>query len=262
MLQSNVGSELNSIELDGRVAIVTGAAGDIGNAISRRLASAGAAVALWDRDATGAEKLAKELGPSCQAFRVDITLWDDVARAAEAVEKHFGGIDILVNNAGVEGPFCPTWEIDPAQFRSVLDVNLIGAFFCVKALVPLMLKRQEGQVSVGRIVNISSLQGKEPAGFASAYSAAKAGLIALTKSLGRELAPRGLLVNCVTPTATESAMSRALPRTVLEEKLKRIPMGRLAKPDEIAALVVWLCSEECSFSTGAVFDVSGGRATY
>jgi len=244
-------------DLSGRIAVVTGAAGGFGTAIVKRLAAAGATPVLWDLPA------ALEMLPDrdMPAYAVDVTDEASVTEAADAVISRFGRIDILINNAGIVADPMPTWDIPVAVFRNILEVNLVGAFLVCRALVPLMLNTAATSHS-GRIVNIASVQAKEGMDKAAAYSASKAGLIALTKSLGKELATRGILVNAITPAASMTAMSIDAPKDRLADILSRIPMGRFLEPDEVAALTIWLCSDECSFSTGAVFDLSGGRATY
>jgi NAD(P)-dependent dehydrogenase (short-subunit alcohol dehydrogenase family) len=244
-------------DLSGRVAVVTGAAGGFGAAILERLRAAGATPVLWDLP-PALEKLQDGEAP---AFGVDVTDEASVTEAADTVMDRFGRIDILINNAGIVGEPMPMWEIPAAVFRRILEVNLVGAFLTCRALVPLMLKTAANGHS-GRIVNIASIQAKEGMDKAAAYSASKAGLIALTKSLGKELARQGILVNAITPAASLTAMSIDAPKDRLADILSRIPMGRFLEPDEVAALTLWLCSDECSFSTGAVFDLSGGRATY
>jgi 2-dehydro-3-deoxy-L-rhamnonate dehydrogenase (NAD+) len=244
-------------DLSDKVAVVTGAAGGFGTAIVKRLTAAGATPVLWDLPAA-LERLPDQDTP---AYAVDITDEASVTAAADAMMSRFGQIDILVNNAGIVADPMPTWDIPVAVFRRILEVNLVGAFLVCRALVPLMLKTAANGPS-GRIVNIASIQAKEGMDKAAAYSASKAGLIALTKSLGKELATQGILVNAITPAASMTAMSVDAPKERLADILSRIPMGRFLEPDEVAALTIWLCSDECSFSTGAVFDLSGGRATY
>ncbi len=237
--------------------MVTGAAGGFGRAIVERLKAAGATPVLWDLPAA----LGRLPDSDAPVYAVDVTDEANVTDAADALMSRFGRIDILINNAGIVGEPLPTWEVPVATFRSILEVNLVGAFLTCRALVPLML-RTVGNGQSGRIVNIASIQAKEGMDKAAAYSAAKAGLIALTKSLGKELAKQGILVNVITPAASMTAMSIDAPKERLADILSRIPMGRFLEPDEVAALALWLCSDECSFSTGAVFDLSGGRATY
>jgi len=249
--------------LAGRHAVVTGGARGIGLAIARRYLAAGASVALWDLDALALADALETLAPLGNATSavVDVREEDQIARAAVQSQERFGGIDILVNNAGVLGPTVPAWEHTPAQWRNVLDVNLTGAWLCCRAVAPAMLARRRG-----RIVNIASVAGKEGNGFNAAYSASKAGLIALTKSLGKELASSGVLVNCITPSAADTEVFAAVPAEHREQLrtalLSRVPMGRFVEVDEVAAMAAWLASDDCSFSTGAVFDISGGRSMY
>ncbi len=250
---------MNKIDLAGRSAAVTGGARGIGLAIARRLAESGARVAIWDTDAEAGARAAESLGGAGEglAFAADVSDEASVAAAAEATRDAFGGIDILVNNAGISGPNKTTWEYEPEEWRRVIEVDLTGAYLCCRAVVPIML-----DTGYGRIVNIASVAGKEGNPNAPAYSAAKAGLIALTKSLGKELAQRGILVNCVTPAAVETDIFAQMSREHIDYMLSKIPMGRFGRTEEVAAMVAWLCSEECSFSTGAAFDLSGGRAPY
>ncbi|SEJ53036.1 MULTISPECIES: SDR family NAD(P)-dependent oxidoreductase [unclassified Variovorax] len=254
---------LRNDALNGRHAIVTGGARGIGLAIARRYLAAGASVALWDLDAallTGAQQALAPLG-TVSAELVDVRDEAQIARAASQSQERFGAIDILVNNAGVLGPTVPAWEHTPAQWRNVLDVNLTGAWLCCRAVAPVMLAQRRG-----RIVNVASVAGKEGNGFNAAYSASKAGLIALTKSLGKELASAGVLVNCITPSAADTEVFAAVPAEHREQLrtalLSRVPMGRFVEVDEVAAMAAWLASDDCSFSTGAVFDISGGRSMY
>jgi 3-oxoacyl-[acyl-carrier protein] reductase len=250
-------------DFSGRVAVVTGGAGGFGRAIARRLLDSGAAVALWDAKADAVQALAVELqgGNRVLAQAVDITDEAAVAQAAQAVAARFGHIDTLVNNAGILGPVADTWEHTTEQFRRVLDVNLTGAFIGCRVLVPWLLKNPAGPWR-GRIVNVSSVQGKEGMPQAAAYAASKAGLMALTKTLGKELAQTGVLVNAITPAAVLTAMADELTPERRQAILARIPMARFLEADEVAAQVAWLCSADCSFATAAVFDLSGGRATY
>ena len=254
-------------DFSGRVAVVTGGAGGLGLAIAARLLDAGAAVALWDVRGDAAQAAAAELAVSHSAQArvvgqgVDITDEAAVTAAAQDLIARFGHIDTLVNNAGILGPVVDTWEHTPAQFHRVLDVNLTGAFLCCRARVPWLLKNPPGRWR-GRIVNIASIQGKEGMPQAAAYAASKAGLMALTKSLGKELAETGILVNVVTPSAVMTAMADGMSAERKAAILARIPMARFPEADEVAAQVTWLCSSDCSFATAAVFDLSGGRATY
>lgn len=246
--------------LAGRVAIVTGAAQGIGRAIAERLAAEGASIALWDV-AAGAEGVAACMPTPAQAFAVDVTDEGAIATAADTTWHRFGRVDIVVNNAGILGPVAPTWAHEPTAFRAVLEVNLTGCFLVCREVVPRLLE-QDGP-SRGRIVNISSIQAKEGMPEAAAYAASKAGVVALTKTLGKELATSGILVNCITPAAVEATgMVASITPERRAEILARIPMRRFVEPGEVAAMVAWLGSNDCSFSTGAVFDLSGGRATY
>jgi NAD(P)-dependent dehydrogenase (short-subunit alcohol dehydrogenase family) len=250
---------MNQIDLKGRVAIVTGGARGIGYAVAERMLRSGAGVALWDVDAARLEHAKAALAPlgPLTAMPVELTDEDEVEKAALDTEEEFGRLDILVNNAGITGGNAPTWEFEPRVWRHVIEVNLIASFLTCRAVIPSMLK--EGY---GRIVNVASVAGKEGNPSASHYSASKAGLIALTKSLGKELATKKVLVNCVTPAAAKTEIFSQMKAEHIEYMLSKIPMNRFVEPDEIAAMVCWLASEECSFATGAVFDISGGRATY
>ena len=250
---------MNRIDLNGRKAIVTGGARGIGYAIVERLLASGASCSLWDRDAARLETAAKSLsaGNRVHTAVVDITKSESVKAATEATFNHFETIDILVNNAGIAGATKPLSELTPAEWREVIEVNLLGVFHCCHAVVPKMLQRK-----YGRIVNLASIAGKEGNPNASHYSASKAGVIALTKSLGKELAKSGILVNCITPAVIQTEILDNVPQSHIDYMRSRIPMDRFGRKDEAAAMVAWLCSEDCSFSTGAVFDLSGGRATY
>ncbi len=246
---------VNAIDLKGRSAIVTGGARGIGYACAARLLTSGAAVTLWDRDGLTLDRAARELAKlgTVSTSVVDVT----GERTIEIAMAATGPVDILVNNAGITGPNATAWEYPPDSWRKVIDIDLTGAFLCLRAIVPGMLARK-----YGRIVNMASVAGKEGNPNAAAYSAAKAGLIALTKSLGKELAGTGVIVNCVTPAAAKTDLFEQMTKQHIDYMRSKIPMGRFVAIEEIAALVAWLCSEECSFSTGAVFDISGGRATY
>ena len=248
---------MNRLDFEGRVAVVTGGAAGIGLAVSERLAGSGATVALWDRDAATLAKARAALGGPTSAHTLDVADADAVARAAQATAAEHGRIDVLVCSAGITGPNTTTWEYPVAAWRQVIDVNLNGVFYCNRAVVPAMRAND-----YGRIVNIASIAGKEGNPNASAYSASKAAVIGLTKSLGKELAKTGVRVNCVTPAAVRTAIFDQMTQQHIDFMLSKIPMGRFGTVDEIAALVCWLASEECSFSTGAVFDLSGGRATF
>jgi NAD(P)-dependent dehydrogenase (short-subunit alcohol dehydrogenase family) len=251
---------MNQIDLDGRAAVITGGARGLGLACAERLLASGAALSLWDVDAANLRAAVATLGDKpgrIHVAEVDVTDEASVAAGARAATAAHGKIDILVNNAGITGPNRTSWEYDPKDWRRVIEVDLTGAFLCARALVPAMIAR-----GYGRIVNMASVAGKEGNPNAAAYSAAKAGLIGFTKSLGKELASSGVLVNCVTPAAAQTDLFRQMTQQHIDYMRSKIPMGRLAEPREIAALVAWLASEECSFTTGGVFDLSGGRATY
>jgi 2-dehydro-3-deoxy-L-rhamnonate dehydrogenase (NAD+) len=249
---------MNKIDLQGKVAIVTGGARGIGLAITQRLIDSGARCAVWDRDPAALAEAEKALPRgSCHTCAVDISKPESVSAAMEQTLKHFGSVQILVNNAGIAGVTKKTWEMTPAEFQEVLQVNLFGVFLCCRAVVPHMIEQK-----YGRIVSIASIAGKEGNPNASHYSSAKAGVIALTKSLGKELAKTGVLVNCITPAVIQTDILKQVTQEHIDYMLSKIPMGRFGQKEEAAALVAWLCSDDCSFSTGAVFDLSGGRATY
>lgn len=241
----------------GRTAIVTGGAAGIGFGVARRIAAEGGQVAIWDRDAAAIDKAKAELGPNAIGVALDVSDWPAVAAAARTTAESLGRIDVLVASAGVTGPNATTWDYPVEEWRKVMDINLNGVFYCDKAVVPYML-----ETGYGRIVNIASVAGKEGNPNASAYSTSKAGVIGLTKSIGKELAKTGIRVNCVTPAAVRTAIFDQMTEAHIEFMLSKIPMGRFGQVEEVASLVCWLASDECSFSTGGVFDVSGGRATY
>jgi NAD(P)-dependent dehydrogenase (short-subunit alcohol dehydrogenase family) len=250
---------MNVIDLNGRTAIVTGGARGIGFAAAQKLLASGAAVALWDVDQaalTGAVGALKQ-SDRVRAAVVDVTNEASIATAVEALMADFGKIDILVNNAGITGGNAPLWELDPAVWRRVVEVNLVGPYLTCRAVVPHMVAG-----GYGRIVNIASIAGKDGNPNASHYSASKAGLIGLTKSLAKELATKGVLVNCITPAAARTEMFEQMTRAHIDYMLSKIPMNRFVAVEELAAMIAWLASEDCSFSTGAVFDISGGRAVY
>ncbi len=249
----------NTIDLAGRNAVVTGGGQGIGRAIVERFLASGAAVAIWDRDGKLAEQVAGELKSQGRlvAVAVDVTKLAEIERARAATLKAFGRIDILVNNAGIAGPNVKTWDYDPDAWAQVMRVNLDSQFYCCRALVPLMIAQ-----NYGRIVNIASIAGKEGNPNASAYSASKAGVIALTKSLGKELANHDIAVNCITPAAAKTAIFDQMTQAHIDFMLSKIPRGRFVTVAEIAALAAFCASADCSFTTGAVFDISGGRATY
>ena len=233
---------MNKFDFAGRTAVVTGGVQGIGAAIAKRLQAAGAKVAIWDLDGRP---------------RVDVADQASIDAAVKRTIDEFGRIDVLINNAGIAGPSMPVVEYPVDEWKRVIDIDLNGPFLCCRAVVPHMVKAK-----YGRIVNIASIAGKEGNPNAAAYAAAKGGLIAFTKALGKELAQTGVLVNCVTPAAAQTAILEQVTPEFAQYMLSKIPMGRFVKVEEIAALVIWLASEECSFSTGAVFDISGGRATY
>ena len=248
---------MNRIDLGGRQAVVTGGAQGIGLAIAERLLASGAGVTLWDRDPGELESARAGLGSGTGAVVVDVTDSQSVERAAAETIAAAGCIDILVNNAGIAGPNATTWEYPIDEWRQVIEVDLNGVFYCCRAVVPHMIER-----GYGRIVNTASIAGKEGNPNASAYSAAKAGVIGLTKSLGKELADRNIAVNCITPAAARTRIFEQITQAHIDYMLSKIPRGRFVLVEELAALVAWLVSEENSFTTGAVFDASGGRATY
>jgi 3-oxoacyl-[acyl-carrier protein] reductase len=250
---------MNTIDLKGRTAIVTGAARGIGLATAQRLLTSSAAVALWDVDAGALDQAIGALKQHgrVHAAAVDVTDEASIAVAADALIRDAGKIDILVNNAGITGGNAASWQLAPAVWRRVIEVNLIGPYLVCRAVVPHMIA-----AGYGRIVNIASIAGKDGNPNASHYSASKAGLIGLTKSLGKELATTGVLANCIAPAAAKTEMFEQMSKEHIDYMLSKIPMNRFVAVDEIAAMVAWLSSEECSFSTGAVFDISGGRAVY
>jgi NAD(P)-dependent dehydrogenase (short-subunit alcohol dehydrogenase family) len=246
---------MNQLDFGGRHAVVTGGAAGLGYAIAQRLIASGGQVTLWDRDEAATAKAARALG--AQAVVVDVADAESVRRAVLQTTKERPRIDALVNSAGITGPNVKLWDYPVDAWRQVVDVNLTGLFLCCREVVPVM--REAGW---GRIVNIASVAGKDGNPNASAYSASKAAVIALTKSLGKELADSGVRVNCVTPAAVKTAIFEQMTEAHIQFMLSKIPMGRFGTPQEVAAMVAWLCTEECSFSTGAVFDLSGGRSTY
>src|SRR3954471_6954735 len=233
---------MNQFDFAGRTAVVTGGMQGIGAAIAKRLQTSGARVAIWDLDGSP---------------RVDVADQASIESAVKRTLAEFGKIDVLINNAGIAGPSMPVVDYPVEDWKRVIDIDLHGPYFCSRTVVPHMVK-----AGYGLIVNIASIAGKEGNPNPAAYAAAKGGLIAFTKALGKELAKTGVLVNCVTPAAAQTAILDQVTPEFVQYMLSKIPMGRLVKVEEIAALVVWLASDECSFSTGAVFDISGGRATY
>ncbi len=248
---------MNALDFAGRTAVVTGGAQGIGFAVAQRLVASGARVALWDRDANALAAAAASLGAATHAQRVDVVDAGDVEAAARATAAVLGAIDVLVCSAGITGPNVPLADYPLDDWKRVFDVNVHGVFLCNRAVVPVMKDK-----GYGRIVNVASVAGKEGNPNASAYSASKAAVIALTKSLGKELATTPIRVNCVTPAAVRTAIFDQMTQQHIDFMLSKIPMGRFGLVEEIAAMIAWLASEDCSFSTGAVFDLSGGRATY
>ena len=249
---------MNQLDLKGKHGIVTGGARGIGFAIATRLLQSGARVCLWDRDADALKDAQQNLSAlgTVTTQTVDLTNPDAVCAAA-GTKQEFGSIELLVNNAGIAGVNGKVWELTPEQWLAVVNTNLNAVFYVCRAVVPIMLEKQ-----YGRIVNIASIAGKEGNPTASHYSAAKAGVICLTKSLGKELAQNGILVNCISPAVIQTDILKQVAQYHIDYMLAKIPMGRFGKVDEAAALVSWLCSDDCSFTTGGVFDLSGGRATY
>jgi 3-oxoacyl-[acyl-carrier protein] reductase len=250
---------MNHLNLQGRAAIITGGARGIGFAVAERVLRSGGSVALWDLDAGALEEASRRLSylGRVTTFVVDVTREEAVDAATRGTLAAYGKIDILINNAGITGGNAVAWELSPDIWRRVLEVNLVGPFLTCHSIIPAMLKN-----GYGRIVNVASVAGKEGNPTASHYSASKAGLIGLTKSLGKELATKNILVNCVTPAAAKTEMFTQMKQEHIDYMLSKIPMNRFVEPHEVAATICWLASEDCSFATGAVFDISGGRATY
>ncbi len=244
---------MNQIDLKGRRAVITGGAQGIGFTTAARFLASGAEVVLWDVNGDALAKAVAELGAGASGVTLDLT--DEAAVSAAA--KAAGAVDILVNNAGITGGNAKTWDLDPAVWRQVMAVNLEAPFLTCRALVPGMIAR-----GYGRIVNIASIAGKEGNPNAAHYSASKAGVMALTKSLGKELAGTGVIANAVTPAAARTPIFDQMSQEHIDYMLSKIPLNRFLETEEIAGMIAWLSSEECSFSTGAVFDISGGRATY
>jgi len=241
-----------------RVAVVTGGCNGIGAAVAERLASSGARVAVWDLDTSTVEPRLGQLPPdSIEFFQVDVSDPDSVAAATSATNEAFGGVDVLVNSAGIAGPTSPVAEYPLPMWRKVMAVNLDGTLHCCQALIPGMTER-----GYGRIVNVASIAGKEGNPDASAYSASKAAVIALTKSLGKELAGHDIAVNCVTPATAQTRILEQVSQEFIDYMRSKIPRGRFVTVEEIGSMILWMASAENSFTTGAVFDLSGGRATY
>jgi NAD(P)-dependent dehydrogenase (short-subunit alcohol dehydrogenase family) len=248
---------MNTYDVSGRIAVVTGGAQGIGGAVAKLLAANGAKVAVWDLDAELARAHAAAIGGGAVAVKADVADWASVQSALAETEKRLGGPDILVNSAGIAGMNAPVADYPVEEFRKIVEINLLGTFHVNKAVVPGMQARK-----YGRIVNIASIAGKEGNPNASAYSASKAGVIGLTKSLGKELADVDVAVNCVTPAAARTRIFDQMAQTYIDYMLSKIPRGRFLEIDESAEMIVWLVTARNSFATGAVFDLSGGRATY
>jgi 2-dehydro-3-deoxy-L-rhamnonate dehydrogenase (NAD+) len=250
---------MNNYDFKGRAAIVTGAARGLGLAISERLLAGGASVSMWDSNGAGLEEQAVRLrskGKVATAV-VDVTDEAQVAAVTAAARKEFGRVDILVNNAGISGIVRRSWEYPLDEWRKIMAVNVEGVYLCARAVIPAMIAQQ-----YGRIVNIASIAGKNGNPNLTPYSTSKAAVIGFTKALGKDLAKDGVIVNCVTPTAVHTDMVKSFPQSAVDAILAQTPMGRMGTTDELAAMVAWMCSEDCSFTTGGVFDISGGRATY
>ena len=248
---------MNKLDLHDRHVVITGGAVGLGFAVAQRVLLSGGSVCLWDRDAAALERAKGLLGAAVHTVQVDVADHASVVAAAARTVAQHPVIDALVNSAGITGPNVKVWDYPPQDWQQVINVNLNGLFYCCREVTPHMRSR-----NYGRIVNIASVAGKDGNPNASAYSASKAAVMALTKSLGKELADTGVRVNCVTPAAVKTAIFDQMSPEHIAFMLSKIPMGRFGLPEEIAAMVAWLCTEDCSFSTGAVFDLSGGRATY
>jgi 2-dehydro-3-deoxy-L-rhamnonate dehydrogenase (NAD+) len=248
---------MNQLDLKGRHAVITGGASGLGYAISQRMIASGATVTWWDVNADVMAAAAQTMGAPVNCVVVDVTQHARVVTAVTQTLAKQPVIDILVNSAGITGPNAKLWDYPTQAWEQVMQVNLNGIFHTCREVVPHMQAQK-----YGRIVNIASVAGKDGNPNASAYSASKAAVMALTKSLGKELANSGVLVNCVTPAAVKTAMFDQMTPEHIAFMLSKIPMGRFGTTEEVAAMVTWLCTEDCSFSTGAVFDLSGGRSTY
>ena len=248
---------MNQIDLKGRVAIITGGAQGIGRAVAERLAASGAKVAIWDLDGKLANEAAAAIGPAASGLSIDVTDAKAVNAAAAELEQRHGSVDILVTSAGIAGPNLKTWEYPLDEWAKIMRLNVDGTLHCCQAVIPGMIKR-----NYGRLVLVASIAGKEGNPNASAYSASKAAVIALTKSLGKELAQQDIAVNCITPAAARTRIFDQMSEEHIGYMLAKIPRGRFLLPEEVASMVAFLASAENSFTTGAVFDLSGGRATY
>lgn len=250
---------MNQIDLKGKVAVITGGARGIGLAIAERMLDSGASVSIWDIDEHQLGLAKEKLGSrgTVDIRKVELTNEKDVASVADNVHSLFGKIDILVNNAGITGGNAVAWELEPSVWKRVIEVNLIAPFLICHAIVPKMIAS-----GYGRIINVASIAGKDGNPTASHYSASKAGLIGFTKSLGKELATKNIMVNCITPAAAQTELFSQMEQKHIDYMLSKIPMNRFLMVEEAAAMVAWLASEECSFTTGGIFDISGGRAVY
>lgn len=250
---------MNNYDFKGRVAVVTGAARGLGLAITERLLAGGAAVSMWDMDRAGLEAAAKRLSAKGKVDTavVDVVNEAQVASATKAAQTNLGRIDILVNNAGISGAVRRSWEYPLDEWRQVMAINVDGVYLCSRAVIPIMIGQK-----YGRIVNLASIAGKNGSPYFAPYSTSKAAVIGLTKSMGKDLAKDGVIVNCIAPTAVGTDMVKAFPQKLVDSMIEQTPMGRMASADELASMVAWMSSEECSFTTGNVFDISGGRATY
>ena len=248
---------MNQYDLKGRVAVITGGAQGIGFAVAKRMAASGASIAIWDRDEDLAKQAAADLGPDARAYGVNVTDGPGLAAAAMAVRSAQGPIAVLVTSAGIAGNNAKVVDYDPAEWQRILDINLTGTFNTCRAVLPQMVEQ-----NYGRIVTVASIAGKEGNPNAGAYSASKGGVIALTKSMGKENASQNIAVNCVTPATAKTRILDSLTPAFIDYMLSRIPRARFLEVDEAASMITWLCSAENSFTTGAVFDLSGGRATY
>jgi 3-oxoacyl-[acyl-carrier protein] reductase len=246
---------MNQIDLNNKTAVITGGAQGFGYSMVKRFSQSGAKVVIWDKDQELIDSL--DLPENVSAVQTDVTSYDSVEKSVQETVDKNNTIDILVNNAGIAGPSFKTWEYPIDQWQNVVDIDLTGVFYCCRAVAPHMIKN-----NYGRIVNVASIAGKEGNPNAMPYSAAKAGVIALTKSLGKELSDKNIAVNCVTPAAAKTRIFDQISQEHIDYMLSKIPRGRFLKVDELASMVAWLVSEENSYTTGAVFDLSGGRATY
>ncbi|MEO8008744.1 MAG: SDR family NAD(P)-dependent oxidoreductase [Betaproteobacteria bacterium] len=250
---------MNKIDFKGQVAIVTGAARGLGLAITERLLDGGAAVSMWDMDRGALETQAMRLRAmgKVNTTVVDVANEAQVVAAAKAAHVNLRRIDILVNNAGISGPLRRSWEYPLEEWRKVMAVNVDGVYLCSRAVIPVMMAQK-----YGRIVNLASIAGKNGSPYFAPYSTSKAAVIGLTKSMGKDLAKDGVIVNCIAPTAVGTDMVKAFPQALVDSMIEQTPIGRMASAEELASMVAWMCSQECSFTTGGVFDISGGRATY